>query len=275
MSELERLEDETNVEDPVDSRGRARTTPRRHRLIPTAGPATAGADGRPQRASTGAEEAPARIARRPRPQEAGHGCKRGRTRTVPRAEARRPRSRMISTTKTTTHRRQRRLDRAEADRGLTDDDIAEQAREDAGIVPSPAHGRRDRRSGAAAPAAGSPRPPRRRPRDRADGSEEAAASPRRSRPQQGRRRRSRRPATALRPQAGARPRRQKVQYVDAGELGDVDVDGTCAARVARRRDARTPPRARAARAVPPAATSWSCTSGTTASRTSPCSKAAS
>ena len=56
--------------------------------------------------------------------------------------------------------------------------------------------------------------------------EEAAASPWRSRPQQGRWRRRPRPPPAPRRGREREPARQKVQYVDAGELGDVDVDGT-------------------------------------------------
>jgi ribonuclease E len=109
---------------------------------------------------------------------------------------------------------------AEADRGLTDDDIAEQAREDAGIAPSrPKVG--DSRPGAsAAPAAAKPA---------TDGEE---AAPKKRRRRRGGRGRSKggggaAPATGTAPAGGnARPARQRVQYVDAGELGDVDVDGT-------------------------------------------------
>jgi ribonuclease E len=110
---------------------------------------------------------------------------------------------------------------AEADRGLTDEDIAERAREDAGIAPSrPKVG--DSRPSAPGVAAA--------PKTAADGEE---AAPKKRRRRRGGRGRSKggaagsAPTTGAAPAGGnARPTRQKVQYVDAGELGDVDVDGT-------------------------------------------------
>ena len=101
-----------------------------------------------------------------------------------------------------------------ADRGLTDDDIAEQAREDAGL----------------------PRPklPPVRPRigDSRPAPDPAAAAPPTSvspdgAPKKRRRRRGGR-GRAKRRQSAARrrPSRPAAQYVDAAEMGDIDVDGT-------------------------------------------------
>jgi ribonuclease E len=102
-----------------------------------------------------------------------------------------------------------------ADRGLTDDDIAEQAREDAGLVRPPSSRPKIGDSRPAPPASenaengdavtpdGAPKKRRRRRggRGRSKGGQGGAGG------------------------AGA-PSRGPVQYVDAGELGDVDVDGT-------------------------------------------------
>jgi ribonuclease E len=121
---------------------------------------------------------------------------------------------------------------AAVDRGLTDEDIAEQAREDAGLVRPPLAARPkigDSRPGPAPAAAesagngeatgpdGAPKKRRRRRggRGRSKGGQGggtgggAGAAPARA---QGR--------------SGNAPSRGPVQYVDAGELGDVDVDGT-------------------------------------------------
>jgi ribonuclease E len=105
----------------------------------------------------------------------------------------------------------------EADRGLTDDDIAEQAREDAGIAPArPQPQVGDRRPGPkptpAADADAAPKKRRRRRggRGRGKGGSGGGASPSSNGGGGG----------------GGAPARQKVQYVDAGELGNVDVDGT-------------------------------------------------
>jgi ribonuclease E len=101
----------------------------------------------------------------------------------------------------------------EADRGLTDDDIAEQAREDAGIAPERTPRVGDSRpSPKPTPAADADTAPKKRRRrrggrGRGKGGGGSGASPS---PNGG---------------GGGQPR-AKVQYVDAGELGNVDVDGT-------------------------------------------------
>jgi ribonuclease E len=124
---------------------------------------------------------------------------------------------------------------ARADRGLTDDDIGEQAREDAGLVPPavparpkigdsrpapvPVTPRTSGANGDAADADGAPRKRRRRRggRGRSRGGQGAGAA-------------STATAAATSRAGGAAragtPARARVQYVDAGELGDVDVDGT-------------------------------------------------
>jgi hypothetical protein len=118
-----------------------------------------------------------------------------------------------------------------ADRGLTDDDIAEQAREDAGLVrpvssrpkigdsrPAPPPSASETtENGAAALADGAPKKRRRRRggRGRSKGGQGGAAGA---------------GATAAPTRtpgrSGGAPSRGPVQYVDAGELGSVDVDGT-------------------------------------------------
>jgi ribonuclease E len=118
-----------------------------------------------------------------------------------------------------------------ADRGLTDDDIAEQAREDAGLVrpvssrpkigdsrPAPPPSASETtENGAAALADGAPKKRRRRRggRGRSKGGQGGAAVA---------------GATAAPTRtpgrSGGAPSRGPVQYVDAGELGSVDVDGT-------------------------------------------------
>ena len=112
---------------------------------------------------------------------------------------------------------------AEADRGLTDDDIAEQAREDAGLpvpaTPPPLAAPPRPRVGDTRP--GSPPP--------AAGSAEAPAKKRRRR--RGGRGRGKGGAggAATETAGGGRPKRAEtaVRYVDAGaQLGGVDVDGT-------------------------------------------------
>jgi ribonuclease E len=118
---------------------------------------------------------------------------------------------------------------AEADRGLTDDDIAEQAREEAGLAPAPAPPdvlAASRREAPAKPRVGDTRP----------GTPPAAAGPAEAPAKKRRRRRGGRgrgkggsgsPATET--PGGGRPQRTEtaVRYVDAGvQLGGVDVDGT-------------------------------------------------
>jgi ribonuclease E len=112
---------------------------------------------------------------------------------------------------------------AEADRGLTGDDIGEQAREDAGIARP-----------AVAPAARAEAPPKPRVGDTRPGIPPAAAAPAETLPKKRRRRRGGRGRGKGGAGAeGGRPgRTQKaadgtVRYVDAGvQLGGVDVDGT-------------------------------------------------
>jgi ribonuclease E len=104
-----------------------------------------------------------------------------------------------------------------ADRGLTDDDIAERAKEDAGI----AKPRTPR------PRVGDSRPA---PSEAADGGESpdgAAKKRRRRRGGRGRNKSGAAPAGGGQANGGGgnRPARTAVQYV-TGELGDVDVDGT-------------------------------------------------
>ncbi len=98
-----------------------------------------------------------------------------------------------------------------ADRGLTDDDIAERAREEAGLPRPPA----------ARPKIGDTRPaPVVTPAPGSAGTAPDGAPKKRRRRRGGRGRNK---------QAGSAPApstRSAVQYVDAGELGDVDVDGT-------------------------------------------------
>ena len=116
------------------------------------------------------------------------------------------------------------------DRGLTDDEIGAQAREDAGLVspptarpkigdsrPAPAAAASEYTgNGAATDADGAPKKRRRRRggRGRSKGGQSAGAA-----------------GAAIAPtrapgRSGGAPGRAPVQYVDAGELGDVDVDGT-------------------------------------------------
>ena len=122
-----------------------------------------------------------------------------------------------------------------ADRGLTDDDIAEQAREDAGLV----------RPVSSRPQIGDSRPAP--PPSASENAENGAAvlpdgAPKKRRRRRGGRGRSKggqggvtgasvRAGTTAAPtrapgRSGGAPGRGPVQYVDAGELGDVDVDGT-------------------------------------------------
>ncbi len=121
-----------------------------------------------------------------------------------------------------------------ADRGLTDDDIGEQAREDAGLTRAPSRPKiGDSRPAPAAPAAegepagngetgpdGAPKKRRRRRggRGRSKGGTGGAAGT-------GGAGAGSAPAKTPGRQGGGQGR-GPVQYVDAGELGDVDVDGT-------------------------------------------------
>jgi ribonuclease E len=123
---------------------------------------------------------------------------------------------------------------ARADRGLTDDDIGEQAREDAGLVERPAPARPKIGDSRPAPVAVTPRSAG------ANGdATETDGAPKKRRRRRGGRGRSRggqgsgaaTTATAAASSRGGAaragsPGRGRVQYVDAGELGDVDVDGT-------------------------------------------------
>src|SRR6516164_8314333 len=101
----------------------------------------------------------------------------------------------------------------EADRGLTDDDIAEQAREDAGIAPTR-----------------TPRVGDSRPAPKAAAAADAEAAPKKRRRRRGGRGRGKGGGGASASSngggggggGGSQPR-AKVQYVDAGELGNVDV----------------------------------------------------
>ena len=122
-----------------------------------------------------------------------------------------------------------------ADRGLTDDDIGEQAREDAGLT-RPAVSRPKIGDSRPAPAATAPEKS-----NGADAGEpDADGGPKKRRRRRGGRGRSKGGAAGVGNGAGAgsAPARSQnrsggggqgrgpVQYVDAGELGDVDVDGT-------------------------------------------------
>ncbi|HEY5172462.1 MAG TPA: Rne/Rng family ribonuclease [Acidimicrobiia bacterium] len=114
-----------------------------------------------------------------------------------------------------------------ADRGLTDDDIGAQAREDAGLLPPSRPKIGDSRPAPVPPASelagngaaigpdGAPKKRRRRRggRGRSKGGQGTAGAAS--------------PAPGRAPgRGGGAPSRGPVQYVDAGELGDVDVDGT-------------------------------------------------
>ena len=103
----------------------------------------------------------------------------------------------------------------EADRGLTDDDIAEQAKEDAGLI---------RPASPARPKIGDSRPAR--PAETAATDSTTASpdgAPKKRRRRRGGRGRGKGGGGANGTATAARP---SMQYVDAGELGDVDVDGT-------------------------------------------------
>jgi len=113
---------------------------------------------------------------------------------------------------------------AEADRGLTDDDIAEQARDDAGLAPAPAPAA-PRRDAPAKPRVGDSRPGTPPP---AAGPAEAPKKRRRRRGGRGRGKGGSGTAPTETP-GGGRPKRTEaaVRYVDSGaQLGGVDVDGT-------------------------------------------------
>jgi ribonuclease E len=115
-----------------------------------------------------------------------------------------------------------------ADRGLTDDDIGAQAREDAGLVPPVV----------VRPKIGDSRPaPASLVSEYAENGVATApdGAPKKRRRRRGGRGRSKgdeaRVAGAVAParspgRSGGAPGRAAVEYVDAGELGDVDVDGT-------------------------------------------------
>ncbi len=120
-----------------------------------------------------------------------------------------------------------------ADRGLTGEDIGDQAREDAGLVEPAPHSRPkigDSRPAPTAPAAGS---------DNGGAPTGADGEPKKRRRRRGGRGRSKgggqggsnaaTPGSAPNrapARSGGGSGRGPVQYVDAGELGDVDVDGT-------------------------------------------------
>src|SRR5262249_36980244 len=113
---------------------------------------------------------------------------------------------------------------AEADRGLTDDDIAEQARDDAGLTPTdaPTGPAPARREPPAKPRVGDTRPGTPPP---AAGPAEAPAKKRRRR-RGGRGRGKGGTGAATTTAGGGRPKRTEaaVRYVDAGaQLGGVDV----------------------------------------------------
>ncbi len=131
-----------------------------------------------------------------------------------------------------------------ADRGLTDDDIAEQAREDAGLTrPAPAN-RPKIGDSRPAPAAATPNGDPAGNRAHEVGPDGEPKKRRRRRGGRGRNKNGGQAATAGATNGGSgnqAPRgsgagsnggtgrgsgRGPVQYVDAGELGDVDVDGT-------------------------------------------------
>src|SRR5205823_9944197 len=131
---------------------------------------------------------------------------------------------------------------AEADRGLTDDDIAEQAREDAGLEPAPARAdapEEPRREAPAKPRVGDTRPGTPPP---AAGPAEAPAKKRRRR--RGGRGRGKGGSGATTPetQGGWRPKciEAAARYVDGGApRGGVDFDGITLPRL---RDSGTPSR---------------------------------
>ncbi len=204
MSELERLEDETNIE-PLTVVGDTDAAAETETANDETPSAEVGANG---------QAAPKKKRRR--------GSRGGRGRKKPNAGAK-PAAGTGADSDSEPDEMSGSEDwsGAEADRGLTDDDIAEQAREDAGIAPSRPKVGDSRPS---APAAASA------PLTAANGEEGAPKKRRRRRGGRGRSKgggAGAAPATGTAPAGGnARPPRQKVQYVDAGELGDVDVDGT-------------------------------------------------
>ena len=234
MSELNRLEDESNTETTPE------TTPETIRVTPAA---TNGQTGEPEVSAPRAEgEAPKKKRRRgtrggagrKKPAGAGGGAAGGArsgSARVSDADADAddgddPRD-IVGDDEDWTAQ--------SADRGLTDEDIAEQAREDAGMT-RPAVAVRpkigDSRPGPVAPA----------PESAENGAETGPdGAPKKRRRRRGGRGRSKGgqgggPGAG----AGAAPARAQggrggganasgrgpVQYVDAGELGDVDVDGT-------------------------------------------------
>jgi len=201
MSELERLEDETNIE-PLTVLGDTDDA--------TTGTETA-SDG-PASAEVGGNGQAAPKKKRRRGSRGGRGRKKPNAGAKPAAAAGDPEEDEMSGSEDWSG--------AAADRGLTDDDIADQAREDAGIVTArPKVG--DSRPGAAAsvatPAADDEAAPKKRRRRRGGrGRSKGGGAGGGGAPAGGN----------TQPGGNARPARQKVQYVDAGELGDVDVDGT-------------------------------------------------
>jgi ribonuclease E len=173
MSELERLEDETQIE-PV--------------MVPASGEGGAAAEG---------------TAITPPKKKRRRGSRGGRGRKRPNKPAATTNESLEGSEDWSSE---------EADRGLTDDDIAERAREDAGITPA-----RSPQVGDSRPA---PRP--------ASAAESETAPPKRRRRRGGR---GRGKGGGAGPSSnggggGGNQPRAKVQYVDAGELGNVDVDGT-------------------------------------------------
>jgi ribonuclease E len=192
MSELERLEEETPLEEP-----RPATAPA---VVANPTIEIASADG--GAAAEGTASGPPKKKRR-------RGSRGGKGRKRPNKPA--------ATTTATNESLEGSEDWSseEADRGLTDDDIAEQAREDAGIAPSRVPQVGDSRpapkSAPAADADAAPKKRRRRRGGRGRGKGGGGAGPSSNGGGGG--------------GGGGQPR-AKVQYVDAGELGNVDVDGT-------------------------------------------------
>ncbi|HWS48282.1 MAG TPA: Rne/Rng family ribonuclease [Acidimicrobiia bacterium] len=194
MSELERLHDEMETE----SNGAER--PETSGAAPTVAEGAAGANGQTEGG------APARKKRR-RGSRGGRGRKKpGSAATAAANGSRAGAAGALEGSEDWTGER--------ADRGLTDDDIAEQAREDAGLTRPPAAPR---------PKIGDTRPaPAERPATAGGAGPEGA-------PKKRKRRRGGRGRNKSGAGAGAgtgAAARRPAQYVDAGELGDVDVDGT-------------------------------------------------
>jgi ribonuclease E len=229
MSDLERLEEETNddkapvvlpasrarVPEPTGGEAEAEA-PSGSAIGTTPDPETPGANGQGERAAQGGNAEGGTTAARKKRRRGSRG---GRRRKKPGTAGAQGGAQGAQAPASDTHDDDFGDDGEDytdpkADRGLTDDDIAEQAREDAGLTkPRPR------------PKIGDSRPAPPAPQTQAAGT--ATTGPDGA-PKKRRRRRGGRGRNKSGGAAGTTAGAASVapNYVDAGELGDVDVDGT-------------------------------------------------